>query len=67
MNYISNKKIKDMTKKHLFQNGLALFVCLFLFAGAVFAQTQTEVVQVKNDDTWTVPSDVPLALIYFAS
>ena len=65
MNYISNKKIKDMTKKHLFQNGLALFVCLFLFAGAVFAQTQTEVVQVKNDDTWTVPSDVHVTSVTF--
>ena len=65
MNYISNKKFKDMTKKHLFQNGLALFVCLFLFAGAVFAQTQTEVVQVKNDGTWTVPSDVNVTSVTF--
>jgi len=54
-----------MTKKHLFQNGLALFVCLFLFAGAVFAQTQPEVVQVKNDGTWTVPSDVNVTSVTF--
>lgn len=43
-----------MTKKHLFQNGLALFVCLFLFAG-VSAQTK-KAVQVKNSGTWTVPT-----------
>ncbi len=56
MNYISNKKIKDMTKKHLFQNGLALFVCLFLFAGALFAQEYTNIELVKNSGTWVVPT-----------
>ena len=60
MNYISNKKIKDMTKKHLFQNGLALFVCLFLFAGAVFAQSQTVRVDYSGNgsSTWNVPTSL---------
>jgi len=45
-----------MTKKHLFQNGLALFVCLFLFAGALFAQEYTNIELVKNSGTWVVPT-----------
>jgi len=65
MNYISNKKIKDMTKKHLFQNGLALFVCLFLFAGALFAQTQTVSVRYTANGTWTVPNDVTVTSVTF--
>ena len=43
-----------MTRKNLFQNGLAFLMCLFLFAG-VSAQT-TKAVQVKNSGTWTVPT-----------
>jgi uncharacterized protein (TIGR02145 family) len=43
-----------MTRKNLFQNGLAFLICLFLFAG-VSAQT-TKAVQVKNSGTWTVPT-----------
>lgn len=46
-----------MTKKHLFQNGLALFVCLFLFAGALFAQN-TQTVQVTSNRTWNVPTSL---------
>ena len=49
-----------MTKKHLFQNGLALFVCLFLFAGAVFAQSQTVRVDYSGNgsSTWNVPTSL---------
>ena len=54
-----------MTKKHLFQSGLALFVCLFLFAGAVFAQTQTEVVTYTNNGTWIVPTGVHVTSVTF--
>ena len=54
-----------MTKKHLFQNGLALFVCLFLFAGALFAQTQTESVRYTANGTWTVPNDVIITSVTF--
>ena len=54
-----------MMKKNLFMNGLALFVCLFLFAGASFAQTQTVVAQVKTSGTWTVPEDVHVTSVTF--
>ena len=54
-----------MTKKHLFQNGLALFVCLFLFAGATFAQSQTEVIQFTNGDQWNVPTNVHVTSVTF--
>ncbi len=43
-----------MTRKNLFQNGLAFLICLFLFAG-VSAQT-TKAVQVTTSGTWTVPT-----------
>ncbi len=43
-----------MTRRNLFQNGLAFLICLFLFAG-VSAQTK-KAVQVKNSGTWTVPT-----------
>lgn len=68
MNYISNKKIKDMTKKHLFQNGLAFLVCLFLFAGTLTAQTvKTKAVQVTSTGTWTVPTTLDGAAIKVTS
>lgn len=49
-----------MTKKLLFQNGLALFVCLFLFAGASFAQTQTaqKLFSTTGSTTWSLPTNV---------
>ena len=45
-----------MTKKHLFQNGLALFVCLFLFAGGLFAQEYTHIELVTSSQNWVVPT-----------
>ncbi len=54
-----------MTKKHLFQNGLALFVCLFLFAGALFAQSQTEVIKYTSGGQWEVPNDVQVTSVTF--
>ena len=54
-----------MTKKHLFQNGLALFVCLFMFAGALFAQSQTEVIQYTSGGQWEVPNDVQVTSVTF--
>ena len=43
-----------MTRKNLFQNGLAFLICLFLFAGVSAQKTKT--VQVPNSGTWTVPT-----------
>ena len=42
-------------KKNLLLNGMALFVCLFLFAGAIFAQNQ-KTVRIESDQTWQVPT-----------
>lgn len=44
-----------MTKSSLFLKGLAIFVCLFLFAGITFAQT-TKNFLVTKDSTWTIPT-----------
>ena len=47
-----------MKKKLLFQSGLALFVCLFLFAGVSFAQTKTMTMTVTNSSQWQVPNEI---------
>jgi uncharacterized protein (TIGR02145 family) len=44
-----------MTKSSLFLKGLAIFVCLFLFAGITSAQT-TKNFLVTKDSTWTIPT-----------
>lgn len=44
-----------MTKSSLFLKGLAMFVCLFLFAGITSAQT-TKNFLVTKDSTWTIPT-----------
>lgn len=42
-------------KKNLLLNGMAFLMCLFLFAGAVYAQNQ-KTVRVESDGTWQVPT-----------
>ena len=45
-----------MKKKLLFQSGLALFACLFLFAGGLFAQEYTHIELVTSSQNWVVPT-----------
>lgn len=45
-----------MKKKILFQSGLALFACLFLFAGGLFAQEYTHIELVTSSQNWVVPT-----------
>lgn len=55
-----------MKKKLLFPSGLALLMCLFLFAGGLSAQTETvsvEFVNTASPTTWSLPTDVTVTSV----